>query len=111
MQSIPSWTNARADALRQALRMTNESCADHLGLSVRTVAYWRERPNSIPQQRTQEILDAALERASDQAKARFARLLADGPDSGPAARQVRHRSRRRWRRLRNRGRSLRSLMT
>ena len=82
MQSIPSWTNARADALRQALRMTNESCADHLGLSVRTVAYWRERPDSIPQQRTQEILDAALERASDQAKERFAQLLADGPDPG-----------------------------
>ena len=80
--SIPSWTNARADALRQALRMTIESCADHLGLSVRTVAYWRERPNSIPQQRTQEILDAALERASDQAKARFERFLADGRGTG-----------------------------
>ena len=51
--SIPSWTNARADALRQALRMTHESCAERLGLSVRTVAYWRERPDSIPQQRTQ----------------------------------------------------------
>jgi len=80
--SVTSWTNARADALRQALRMTKESCADHLGLSVRTVAYWRERPDSIPQQRNQEILDAALERASDHVKARFERLVAIGSGSG-----------------------------
>ena len=40
----------------------------------------------VPQQRTQGILDAALERASDQAKERFARLLADGPGSGAAGR-------------------------
>ena len=114
MQSLPSWTNARADALRQALRMTNESCADHLGLSVRTVAYWRERPNSIPQQRTQEILDAALERASDHAKERFARLLADGPDSRqqPASRpQAATSLKTALARPRNRGRPLRSLMT
>jgi 8-oxo-dGTP diphosphatase len=38
MQVIASWTGGQADALRQALRMTNESFADHLGVAVRTVA-------------------------------------------------------------------------
>ena len=49
MQVIASWTGGQADALRQALRMTNESFADHLGVAVRTVAYWRNRPGMIPQ--------------------------------------------------------------
>lgn len=61
MQVISSWTGRHADALRQALRMTNESFADYLGVAVRTVAYWRQRPDTIPQQHMQEILDAALE--------------------------------------------------
>jgi tetratricopeptide (TPR) repeat protein len=62
--------------------MTNESFAEHLDLAERTVAYWRERPDSIPRQRTQEILDAALERASDHAKGTFARMLAVERGSG-----------------------------
>jgi DNA-binding transcriptional regulator YiaG/tetratricopeptide (TPR) repeat protein len=79
---ITSWTGAQADALRQALHMTNESFADHLGVAVRTVAYWRQRPSTIPQQQMQEILDTALDRASDADKARFARLVAVGSGSG-----------------------------
>ena len=43
--------------------MTNESFADHLGVAVRTVAYWRNRPGMIPQQQMQEVLDAALDQA------------------------------------------------
>lgn len=72
-----SWTGAQGDALRQALRMPYEAFAAHLGIGVRTVTYWRERPGSVPQQRTQEILDAALEQASQGAKARFAQLVAE----------------------------------
>jgi DNA-binding transcriptional regulator YiaG len=60
VQVIASWTGGQADALRQALRMTNESFADHLSVAVRTVAYWRKRPEIIPQPQMQEILDAAL---------------------------------------------------
>lgn len=75
-QLIPSWTGKRADAMRQALRMTNESFADYLHVAVRTVAYWRQRPDTVPQQQMQAILDAGLDRASDQAKALFARLTA-----------------------------------
>ena len=47
MQVITRWTGGQADALRQALRMTNESYAEHLGVAVRTIAYWRKRPEII----------------------------------------------------------------
>jgi hypothetical protein len=75
MQVIASWTGGHADALRQSLRMTNESFAEHLGVAVRTVAYWRRRPEITPKPAIQETLDAALERAPDRAKAQFALLV------------------------------------
>ena len=86
MQVIMSWTGAHADALRQALRMTNESFAESLGVAVRTVAYWRKRPDIVPQPAMQEILDVALERAPDRAKAQFALLMGEAnsvPDGQP----------------------------
>jgi hypothetical protein len=55
--------------------MTNESFAEHLGVAVRTVAYWRRRPEITPKPAIQETLDAALERAPDRAKAQFALLV------------------------------------
>jgi hypothetical protein len=55
--------------------MTNESFAEHLGVAVRTVAYWRERPEIIPKPAMQETLDAALERAPERARAQFALLI------------------------------------
>ena len=48
MQVIAEWTGGQADLLRQSLRMTNESFAEYLGVAVRTVAYWRKRPEMIP---------------------------------------------------------------
>jgi tetratricopeptide (TPR) repeat protein len=77
MQVISSWTGGQADALRRSLRMTNESFADHLGIGVRTVAYWRKRADVTPQPRMQEVLDTALERAPDRAKAQFALLVSE----------------------------------
>jgi len=38
MQVIASWTGSHADALRQSLRMTNESFVEYLDVAVRTVA-------------------------------------------------------------------------
>ena len=75
VQVVASWTGGHADLLRRSLRMTNESFAEHLGVAVRTVAYWRERPESIPKPAMQETLDAALERAPDRARAQFALLV------------------------------------
>ena len=63
--------------MRQAMCMTNESFADHLGVAVRTVAYWRNRPGMIPQPQMQEVLDAALEQADDRAKAKFSLLVGE----------------------------------
>jgi len=57
---VRTWTGREADALRHALRMTNEAFAAHLGVAVRTVAAWRKRPDIIPQPRMQETLDGAL---------------------------------------------------
>ena len=68
MQVIAEWTGGHADLLRQSLRMTNESFAEYLGVAVRTVAYWRKRPEIIPKPAIQETLDAALERAPDRAR-------------------------------------------
>ena len=78
MQVIAEWTGGHADLLRQSLRMTNESFAEYLGVAVRTVAYWRKRPETIPKPAIQETLDAALERAPDRAKAQFALLAEHG---------------------------------
>jgi hypothetical protein len=79
MQVIAEWTGGHADLLRQSLRMTNESFAEYLGVAVRTVAYWRKRPEIIPKPAIQETLDAALERAPDRARAQFT-LLAERGD-------------------------------
>ena len=72
---IGTWTGREADILRQALRMTNEAFAVHLGVAVRTVANWRNRPDIVPQPAMQETLDSALERAPDRVKAQFTLLL------------------------------------
>ena len=77
MQVIATWSGHQADLLRQAFRMTNESFADHLGVSARTVANWRGNPGVIPRSAIQEILDAALERAPDRVKAQFALLIGE----------------------------------
>jgi hypothetical protein len=75
MQVIATWSGGRADLLRQAFRMTNESYAEYLTVSVRTVANWRGNPGVIPRLAIQDILDAALERAPDRVKAQFALLI------------------------------------
>jgi DNA-binding transcriptional regulator YiaG len=75
MQVVATWTGGHADLLRQSMRMTNESFAEYLGVVVRTVANWRERPEIIPRAAIQETLDTALERAPERAKALFTLLV------------------------------------
>src|SRR6266567_1159152 len=83
MDVVASWTGRRADALRRALRMSNESFAGHLGIAVRTVAYWRERPDVIPRPAMQEVLDTALAMASASVRAQFSLILAEGEHDRP----------------------------
>jgi transcriptional regulator with XRE-family HTH domain len=85
MQIITSWTSGHADALRQALRMTNESFAKRINVSPRTVAYWRKRPDITPLPAQQDALDAALDHAPDRAKAQFAMLLGEAEHSKQAS--------------------------
>ena len=80
---VATWTGRHADALRQALRMTNERFAAHLGVAARTVANWRARPDVVPMPGTQEILDAALARAPEPTKKQFQLLLAADERSEP----------------------------
>jgi transcriptional regulator with XRE-family HTH domain len=84
MQVITSWTGGQADALRQALRMTNESFGEHLGVAARTVANWRKNPAITPTPAVQETLDTALERAADRAKAQFAVLIGQAEHDRPS---------------------------
>jgi 8-oxo-dGTP diphosphatase len=80
---VATWTGWHANALRQALRMTNEEFAEHLDVSVRTVVYWRTRPEMVPRQGMQQILDVALQQAPELALAQFRRLLAERDNIEP----------------------------
>ena len=80
---VATWTGWHANALRQALRMTNEEFAEHLDVSVRAVVYWRTRPEMVPRQGMQQILDVALQQAPELAQAQFRRLLAERDGAEP----------------------------
>ena len=77
MDVVSSWTGARADSLRRALRMSNEAFAERLGAAVRTVAYWRERPASVPQPVMQAALDTVLAQAPQSVRAQFWLILTE----------------------------------
>ncbi|OUD03326.1 NUDIX hydrolase [Streptomyces swartbergensis] len=74
MDVIDTWTGSSACALQQALRMTNDGFADHLGVAVRTVASWHSTPDIVPRTEIQAALDTAYERATDSVRRRFALL-------------------------------------
>jgi hypothetical protein len=81
---IDSWAGAEADALRHALRMSNEDFAEHLGVSVRSVANWRSRPGMVLSQPMQSTLDTALARALEPAQALFWQLISQRGHADPA---------------------------
>jgi hypothetical protein len=71
---VEVWTGRHAQALRLALRMTNEGFAAHLGTAVRTVAKWNSTPDLVPVTELQRALDTALARSADDARQRFSEL-------------------------------------
>jgi tetratricopeptide (TPR) repeat protein len=71
------WTGRTACALQAALRMSNDTFADHLRIGVRTVASWHEKPAVRPRPDMQRILDAARAKAPEDAKERFAVLTGE----------------------------------
>lgn len=74
MDPVTGWTGRTARALQDALRLSNEAFAARLGIGVRTVAAWHEKPGLRPRPEMQQVLDTALEQASSTIKARFAAL-------------------------------------
>ncbi len=82
MDSVRVWTGRTACALQAALRLSNESFAERLGIAVRTVAAWHHKPTLKPKSEMQQLLDTAFEQASPGAKARFTQVLA-GPADPP----------------------------
>ena len=79
MDLVNGWTGRSACALQAALRLTNEAFARKLGVAVRTVATWHERPDLTPRAEMQQLLDTLFEQAADTARARFAVLVSGAP--------------------------------
>lgn len=78
---VSEWTGRGACSLQSALRMSNEAFAAHLGITTRAVAAWHKKPDTAPRGETQQLLDVALERASDTEKARFFQELGKAGES------------------------------
>ena len=79
MSVMTSWTAADASALQQSFRMSNQAFAGRLGVAVRTVAYWRQRPEMVPTVALQAVLDTILDDAPERVKAQFAHRVAQPP--------------------------------
>ena len=81
MTIVRRWTGCETKLLREALRLSVRDFAAHLGVGMRTVNKWEARLAGITlRPHMQEVLDAALTRASDEVRARFAAVVqADVP--------------------------------
>ena len=79
MDVVTGWTGRAACALQAALRMSNDAFAAHLGIGVRTVAGWHQKPDLRPRPEMQQLLDTALERATAEVRERFAVLTGQPP--------------------------------
>ena len=85
VQVVDTWTGRHANALRRALRLTNEGLAAQLGTAVRTVAKWNADPELVPVAELQRALDTMLSQAPEDDRTRFALLLAADLPPAPAA--------------------------
>lgn len=79
MDVISTWTGRTACALQAALRQTNESFAEKIGVNVRTVAGWHAQPDVVPRTEIQAALDTVYERAGETVRGRFALLARPAP--------------------------------
>lgn len=80
-----AWTGRTACALQAALRLSNEAFAHELGISVRAVAAWHNKPGMTPRTERQQLLDTVFERASEPVRARFTALVAEEAVTASAA--------------------------
>ncbi len=83
MDAVTGWTGKSACVLQTALRLSNERFAAYLGVGVRTVASWHQKPELRPRPDMQQLLDTALARADPAVRERFATLSGQSaPTSG-----------------------------
>lgn len=87
MEVVDLWTGRHANALRAALRLTNEAMARELGTAVRTVAKWNAEPTLVQSPELQRALDTLLARAAAQDQRRFSLLIAESNMETHAAAQ------------------------
>jgi hypothetical protein len=81
VESRDGWTGKAACALQAAMRLSNEAFAERLGIGVRTVAGWHQKPATRPQSAMQQILDTAIDQASPAVRSRFEALVRPDQDS------------------------------
>jgi transcriptional regulator with XRE-family HTH domain len=87
--TVQHWSGREARLLRDALRMTLREFAAYLGVSDRTVSNWEGGGTKYrPRAESQAVLDTALGRASDDAKARFASALGAEGDTPPSTGKI-----------------------
>lgn len=72
---VVEWTGATACAFQRAIRMTNESFADHLKVAPRTVAKWHANLDSDLSSQMQRILDTAYAESDIPVRERFRSLI------------------------------------
>lgn len=72
---ITHWTGRDAAALQSALRLTNQTFAERLGIARRTVAGWHADPELMPRMEMQQLLDELLTRLSPAELDRFHEFL------------------------------------
>lgn len=83
---ISVWSGREAHALREALRMSIDDFAVHLGASRRGVAKWSVRGSAVKLRwDTQRALDAALAKATSEQRKRLQQLLALPSERSPDA--------------------------
>jgi tetratricopeptide (TPR) repeat protein len=81
---VNGWTGRDACALQSAMRMSRQQFASRLGIGLRTVVDWHEKPDSRPRPESQRILDTALAQAPAEVKQRFAALISQATPTGSA---------------------------
>ena len=74
MAAAIRWTGNDARAFQQAAGLTNERLAGRLGVSVRTIAYWRKETSAVLPDLAQRALTEALDNAPERLRHRFEQL-------------------------------------
>nr|WP_027940607.1 hypothetical protein [Amycolatopsis taiwanensis] len=88
MNPVTGWTGETACALQAALRLSNESFAERLGIGVRTVAAWHQKPTLRPKSEMQQLLDTTFEQAPAAVKERFAALVGNAEPPAQDAKAI-----------------------